>query len=408
MNPVSASTMLAMANLASSAAVQGIPFKDFLNISVATADDQMIAPGDAANPGDGAVLNPAAIDSTLKTAIPGALAGTLTWTNPSGASPFGLAQAPLADGTADEQQCIAADTSDFTPSMDGAELAKPNISTTSMVAPPQKAEATKAKDGEPRQEEEAEAALILLEPAPVSPSAVPVPTQASVALAAHIVPATQTRKSSAEFSALPVGIDMQPARPNELANTPPAVAIQKEAHAKTSEPLPPVILENASYQFNLETRLGTNVAPSPIAPVPVPTGPPIAELRQLALNQDREWIGALSRDIVSNAARDNHLQFTLIPENLGQLDVALTNDNGQINVRLETSSAAAAQIISADQARLIEDLRQSGLKLGQFEMSSRHNGNGQHRPPAPERQNTDTLSNPTQPTAYAQTRGRFA
>ena len=77
---------------------------------------------------------------------------------------------------------------------------------------------------------------------------------------------------------------MQPARPNELAKTPLAVAIQKDAHAKTSEPLPPVILENASDQFNLETRLGTNAAPSPVAPVPIPTGTPIAELRQVALN----------------------------------------------------------------------------------------------------------------------------
>ena len=157
----------------------------------------------------------------------------------------------------------------------------------------------------------------------------------------------------------------------------------------------------------MDTRLG--LAPTASAPVvQLVSGQPMAEIRQLILRQDGEWIGALARDIVSQASHNNHLQFTLKPENLGLLDVAIISDNGQIDVRLETSTAAAAQVISADQARLIEDLRGFGLKLGQFEMTNRQNGNDQQRRPVPDHHSNDPASPTAQPKALSRAQGRFA
>ena len=147
----------------------------------------------------------------------------------------------------------------------------------------------------------------------------------------------------------------------------------------------------------------------PAASTAIPAAVPNAvDMRQLILNQDREWIGALSRDIASHSSRDNHLQFTLMPESLGQLDVTLTTGKGQVDVRLDASTAAAAQIIVADQARLIEDLRNAGLKLGQFEMTNRQNSNGQQRQPTPDHPNIETTSITTPPVAQSKAFGRFA
>jgi flagellar hook-length control protein FliK len=160
--------------------------------------------------------------------------------------------------------------------------------------------------------------------------------------------------------------------------------------------------------FSFESQSGIRAAQASVAPTAPPTDTPIAELRQLVITADGEWIGALARDIVGHAASDNQLAFTLIPEHLGQLDVAVTTDNGKVDIRLETSTHAAAQAISAEQARLIEDLRHAGLKLGQFDMSSRQNENSQQQAPRPESQHTDNDSTPTQAKASSKAQGRFA
>jgi flagellar hook-length control protein FliK len=160
--------------------------------------------------------------------------------------------------------------------------------------------------------------------------------------------------------------------------------------------------------FSFEPQSGIRATVVSVAPTVPPTDTPIAELRQLVITEDGEWIGALARDIVSHAAHDNQLAFTLVPEHLGQLDVAVTTDNGEVDIWLETSTQAAAQAISAEQARLIEDLRHAGLKLGQFDMSSRQNGNGQQQAPPPDSQHTDNDSTPAQAKAFFKAQGRFA
>jgi len=160
--------------------------------------------------------------------------------------------------------------------------------------------------------------------------------------------------------------------------------------------------------FSFEAPSGIQATPAPVTPIVAPTGTPIAELRQLIITADGEWVGALARDIVHHATRDNQLAFTLVPEHLGQLDIAVTTDNGKVDIRLETSTQAAAQAIATEQARLIEDLRHAGLKLGQFDMSNRQNGHGQQQGPQPDNQRTDNDSTPAQAKASSKAQGRFA
>jgi len=189
----------------------------------------------------------------------------------------------------------------------------------------------------------------------------------------------------------------------------PASLLTKQNQPQMPGPLPAHNLGVVDDRlFSIGPQSGISAAPTSVAPTVPPTDTPIAQLRQLVITADGEWIDALARDIVGHAASDNQLAFTLIPEQLGQLDVAVTTDNGKVDIRLETSTHAAAQAIATEQARLIEDLRQAGLKLGQFDMSSRQNENGQQQAPRPESQPTDNDSTPTQAKASSKAQGRFA
>ena len=199
------------------------------------------------------------------------------------------------------------------------------------------------------------------------------------------------------------------AMPTVRPDTLPAPLLTKENKPQLPGPLPAHnlgLVDNPLFSF--EPQSGIRAAQPSVAPTAPRTDTPIAELRQLVITADGEWIDALARDIVSHAASDNQLTFTLVPEHLGQLDVAVTTDNGKVDILLETSTQAAAQAISAEQARLIEDLRHAGLKLGQFDMSNRQNGNGQQQAPRPDSQHTDNNSTPAQASASSKAQGRFA
>ena len=199
-------------------------------------------------------------------------------------------------------------------------------------------------------------------------------------------------------------VPMPDARPD--ATPPPVLTTQHKPQMPGPVPAPNLgVVDDRIFSF--ETPSGTH-ATQAYAPTAPSASAPIAELRQLVIAADGEWVGALARDIVQHAARDNQLTFTLVPEHLGQLDVAMTTDNGKVDIRLETSSHAAAQAIAAEQARLIEDLRHAGLKLGQFDMSNRQNRNGQQQAPRPDSQHTDNDSTPARTKASSKAQGRFA
>lgn len=350
MNPICVSPAVAKLNPAACPAGQGGAFQDVLDSSILASDVQKIATADGT---DAASVNATAVEPQ---------------------------QAPAAVQRNETE-------------IDGP-------SDTVLLLPVAAREIIFADDAKPAQAVENKATEGTEQPAPAAPLIVQTQLQAIVPIAAPFrAAAPLPRNRTDDIATATPAINVQLARPE-------ARPLLKAAEPEKLKPLP--MLELGVINDSMPTRFAINAAPSAVFTAEPSVSTPVADLRQLVVAQDREWIAMLTRDIVSNAARDNHLNFTLVPEHLGQLEVALTTNSGQVNVRLEASTAAAAQIISADQARLIEDLRQSGLKLGQFEMSSRQNGNGQQNAPTPERQNAETISTTMQPEASSKARGRFA
>lgn len=278
------------------------------------------------------------------------------------------------------------------------------------------ADGGKVEDDEKLDTENADMPLAKTDQKPVIVSPLPLPSPAVVPQAVTVSqvvpqPNSETDDSTSEAAPDTLRLDAQPARlqarPSPLpVATGQKIKIPEKADSLQPAKFDPVMPDTSSF----ETRLGVTLATSASAPsTAIPAAVPSAvDMRQLILDQDREWIGALSRDIASHSSRDNHLQFTLMPESLGQLDVTLTTGKGQVDVRLDASTAAAAQIIIADQARLIEDLRNAGLKLGQFEMTNRQNSNGQQRQHTPDHPSTESTPITTQPVAQSKALGRFA
>lgn len=125
----------------------------------------------------------------------------------------------------------------------------------------------------------------------------------------------------------------------------------------------------SSFQAPTQTA-----APSPMAEVLQQPEQPTLELFK-----DAQWLGTLARDITAGAASDGKLQFRLVPEFLGALDVGLVHDGGSVDVHVETTTDAAARIIAAEQPRLLEELRHAGLKLGTFDLNGGQQGGTQRQ-----------------------------
>lgn len=129
-------------------------------------------------------------------------------------------------------------------------------------------------------------------------------------------------------------------------------------------------LETLSKPISAETPL---ILPAPMPAVSVTSTLPsalpaiisqdVAVTGHLDLARDALWLDQLTREIVAVASNDGRLRFTLSPQTLGSLDVAISTEAGGVNIQLQTSTESAARIMAAEQPKLAEELRQSGVKL---------------------------------------------
>ncbi len=110
------------------------------------------------------------------------------------------------------------------------------------------------------------------------------------------------------------------------------------------------------FQAALEIVHPAAITPSAAPSEPVATG-------HLDLARDTLWLDQLTREIVAVASSDGRLKFRLSPEILGNLDVAISTQADGVNIQLQPSTETAARILAAEQPKLTEELRQSGLKL---------------------------------------------
>lgn len=112
--------------------------------------------------------------------------------------------------------------------------------------------------------------------------------------------------------------------------------------------------------------------------------PVIMAERTLELTNDDAWIGQLAADIAATKSRDGDISFRLTPRHLGRLDVAMQLGDEGVSLKLETQHEATATIVTAAQGRLVEDLRQQGVRVTGAEVTctpdqTGHQSQGQGR-----------------------------
>ena len=95
---------------------------------------------------------------------------------------------------------------------------------------------------------------------------------------------------------------------------------------------------------------------------------PLAE-RTLDLTSDDRWIAQLAADIAATKSDKGDLSFRLMPRHLGRLDVAMKLDGDSVSMKLDTQHESTAAIVAAAQPRLVEDLRQQGVRVAGAEVT---------------------------------------
>ena len=161
-------------------------------------------------------------------------------------------------------------------------------------------------------------------------------------------------------------------KPYEIKPKPIVITLPPE---KAEEPAPAIIL--AVLGVKEAPQIAAPLAPSTpqaaaISAPAVATTDPIRFVveRQLDLARDTRWLDELARDIVSVGERSDRLSFRLMPAQLGRLDVDLSTSDSGLSVRIATTSDAAAQIVTAAQPRLIDELKGQGVRIVGTEVSS--------------------------------------
>lgn len=162
----------------------------------------------------------------------------------------------------------------------------------------------------------------------------------------------------------------------ELSRTPSVAAKPSSALSESSIELAPVLLPEIDGANDTAQPLPSVSFQQHVIQSAASTAPaqPAVNLSQLNLAEGAGWIDTLARDIAMSAANDGRLIFRLLPERLGQLDIVVNHSKGNVDITMQASTDAAASMIAADQPRLVEELQQSGLRVGHFEMTSGQHG----------------------------------
>lgn len=189
------------------------------------------------------------------------------------------------------------------------------------------------------------------------------PTSDAVPTAEAIAPAPTADK--------PRSAEAKPAAP-EIETTIAAPAAGKPRAAPLPGPVftgtEPVAAKPAdaapsmTIQFAQPMTTGAAMLASTAAPVTM------AE-RVLDLTSDGAWIDQLAQDIAATKSDSGDISFRLMPRHLGRLDVAMVMGDEGVALKLDTQHEATATIVTAAQGRLVEDLRQQGVRVSASEVT---------------------------------------
>ncbi len=91
--------------------------------------------------------------------------------------------------------------------------------------------------------------------------------------------------------------------------------------------------------------------------------------RLLDMDSDGAWIDQLAHDIAATKSDRGDISFRLMPRHLGRLDVAMVMGDAGVALKMDTQHEATATIVTAAQGRLVDELRQQGVRVAGSEVS---------------------------------------
>ena len=295
---------------------------------------------------------------------------------PPAAALFGLAQvvvdAPV-DAALPDQPAVKVPTAPAAEAASTADAAAAAASLLIAVATPVKAAPPANDKAAPTAQDETDGpvdgAAGTATPAPVLPPiAVTIETPAVATVIAASMPtadkpiAEKVSKPAAPASASRPADPVLPAAAGKPADTAPTqltTAITVEPKAAK-----PVIDAAASMTVLFAQPDLQGAAPLTEAA----KAAPVAE-RVLDTASDDQWIAQLAADIAATKSDKGELSFRLMPRHLGRLDVSMLAGDEGVTLRLDTQHEATATIVQTAQPRLVEDLRQQGVRVAEAQVT---------------------------------------
>ncbi|HJS09663.1 flagellar hook-length control protein FliK [Sphingopyxis sp.] len=249
------------------------------------------------------------------------------------------------------------------------------------------------------------------EGADISEAATPaVPAAELAAVVAAIIPAAAKPAKPLETAPVPAGTSAAapaPARPRDAAPPLPILAGAEPQAARPVDAAP-----SMTILFAQPAAQGAAMFADAAAPVQ------FAE-RVLDMDSDGAWIDQLARDIAATKSDSGDISFRLMPKHLGRLDVAMRMGDEGMSLKMDTRHEATATIVTAAQGRLVEDLRQQGVRVAGAEVTctpgetgrqSQNQGQGRATAPDPSHliETATERAEPRDEDRAADRRGRFA
>lgn len=208
-----------------------------------------------------------------------------------------------------------------------------------------------------------------------------------IAVAAQVASRPVKLTASSEFpqqNSIAVGAKKTeaPVRPRNVNVAPVIAKLQNDPEpAETTAPEIEPVAQNAHNLPPIQ-RSAAEPAIFTLPTIAVSTNIQPQIFHELDLARDLAWIGNLAQDIVAASDDRDHLSFRLMPRSLGQLDVDLSRSPDGLRIEVTATTERATQIIAAEQPRLIDELRQSGIKAtGTDLQAGQHPGSQRGHPP---------------------------
>ena len=233
----------------------------------------------------------------------------------------------------------------------------------------------------------------------------------AAAIPAAATPAAAKPAKSAEAAAAPADTSA-PALPVAARPRDAAMPILPGAEAAVAKPVEAA--PSMTILFAQPAAQGAATRIEAAAPVV------IAE-RVLDMDSDGAWIDQLARDIAATKSESGDISFRLMPKHLGRLDVAMQMGDEGVSLKMDTRHEATATIVTAAQGRLVDELRQQGVRVAGAEVTctpgetgrqSQSQGQGQGRSAAADTshliETATERAKPRDEDRAADRRGRFA